>query len=251
MLLVLNVKGIAESNMNHLLEISNISKLYKNGKGIKNISFSIDSGEIYGVLGEFGSGKTTIMRIVAGDLQADCGNALFEGCNLEDKIFQNVKSLFSPPILYNNLTASDHLKLAAKYLKKIDKQDVDYLLNLTRLSDYVIEPVKEYTEGMKLRLRLALILLASTKLVILDEPDFDIDMESLYILRIILLEQVKKGISFLISSKNTLQMELMCDKVAIFRRGQLVAKSPMKKILLKYFSLENYYNYSLNANNRL
>lgn len=230
--------------MTHLLEISNISKLYKNGKGIKNISFNIDSGEIYGILGKVESGKTTIMRILAGDLHADFGNILVENCKVEDRIIKNVKSLFNPPILYNNLTASDHLKLAAKYLKNMDKEYIDYLLNLTRLSDYVIEPVKEYTESMKLRLRLAIIFLTYPKLVILDEPDSGMDMESLYILRIILLEQVKKGTSFLISSENIFQMELMCDRVAILKNGKLVAKSSMKKILIKYFSLEDYYNYS-------
>lgn len=234
--------------MAHLLEISNISKLYKNGKGIKNISFNIDYGEIYGVLGDFESGKTTIMRIVAGNLHADCGNILFEGCNLKGKYIKNVKSLFNPFALYNNLTASEHLKLVAKSLKNVDEEYADYLLNLTRLSDYVIEPVREYTESMKLRLRLAIILLTSPKLVILDEPESGIDMESLYILRIILLDQVKKGISFLISSKNTFQMELMCDRVAIFKNGQLVAKSHMKKILNEYFSLEDYYNNSNKLN---
>lgn len=228
-----------------VLKINNLSKTYRNGRGIKAISFQVQEGDIYGLLGPNGSGKTTTMKIITGLSRADEGDVQIFGLSVEnngEKSLEQVGCLIEAPALYEYLSAKQNLENAAAYYADIKAPRIEDILKQTGLLQYQNDKVKEFSLGMKQRLGLALALLANPKLVILDEPANGLDIEGMVAIREIILEQAKsKGITFLISSHLAHELELICNKIAIMKDGCLLKTATMEEVIEKSGTLENYF----------
>jgi len=226
-----------------VLEVNELTKTYKNGRGIMDISFEIEKGDIFGLLGPNGSGKTTTMKIITGLSYADKGSVQILGSSLEEssKALKEIGCLIEAPAIYDYLTARENLKIAANYYAEIKTPRIDDMLTQTGLIKYANEKVKNFSLGMKQRLGLALALVSKPKLVILDEPTNGLDIEGTVDIREIIMKQAKLGITFLVSSHISHEIELMCNKVGIIKEGKLLNVTSMKNALDECETLEKYF----------
>jgi ABC-2 type transport system ATP-binding protein len=227
------------------LIINNLTKTYKNGRGIKDVSFKIDKGDIYGLLGPNGSGKTTTMKIITGLTRADAGDIEIFGRSVEkegEKSLEHVGCLIEAPALYEYMSAKKNLENAARYYIDIKAPQIEEILDQTGLLKYQNDKVKDFSLGMKQRLGLALALLSNPKLVILDEPVNGLDIEGMVAIREIIIKQAKsKGTTFLISSHLAHELEMVCNKIAIMKEGTLLKTATMEEVREKSGNLESYF----------
>ena len=208
-----------------ILEIKNVSKYFGKTKVVDNLSFEVKSGEILGFLGPNGAGKTTTIKMILGLLSIDEGNISINGYDVKkdfEKAMEFIGGIVENPDLYGYLTAVENLKLHAK-IRGIDYSEVYRTLEMVGLQKSMNQKVSKFSLGMKQRAGLALSLLHSPKILILDEPTNGLDPVGIKDLRDILKNLAKeKNIAVLVSSHILSEMELMCDRVVVINEGKFV-----------------------------
>jgi ABC-2 type transport system ATP-binding protein len=228
-----------------VLEVNNLTKLYKNGRGIKSISFSINEGDVVGLLGPNGSGKTTIMKTIMSLCRANEGFVKIFGNNVGDnpeKTLKQVGGLIEKPAIFEYLSARDNLKMMARFYSNVDEDRIDHVLKVVRMSRYQKEKAGKFSLGMKQRLGLAMAILSDPQLIILDEPTNGLDIEGTVEIREIIKKMAaEKGVSFLIASHLASEIEKTCNKVAIMHEGELLSFETMEDALKLNPSLEDYF----------
>ena len=141
--------------MENILEVEKLTKIYKNGRGVKNISFSIEKGDIVGLLGPNGSGKTTIMKVIMGLIHSNSGSVTIFGNDIEmdvETTLKKVGGLIERPAIYENMTARDNLKMMARYYPNVENARIDHVLDIVRLTQYQKDKAGRCSLGMKQRL---------------------------------------------------------------------------------------------------
>ncbi|MGI6576886.1 MAG: ABC transporter ATP-binding protein [Eubacteriales bacterium] len=231
--------------MEKILEVTGLTKIYRNGRGASNISLTLERGDVVGLLGPNGSGKTTTMKAIVGLVHADSGSVKIFGHDAAidfEKAMDRVGCLIEAPALYEYMTAAANLRLASRYYPNVTKQRIVDVLRLVRLDKYKKDKVGRFSLGMKQRLGLALALLSEPELLILDEPANGLDIEGIVEIREIILRLAKeKGITFLISSHIAAEIEKTCNKVAVLHEGEMLSFDNMEDALMRYPTLEDYY----------
>lgn len=211
--------------MENILEIKNLSKSFGKNKAVDNINLEIKAGEIYGFLGPNGAGKTTTIKMILGLLSIDEGKIIVNGYDIKkdfEKAMESSSGIVENPDMYGYLTGLDNLKLYAR-LRNIKKERINEVLELVGMTDAANTKVSKYSLGMKQRIGLALTLLHSPKLLILDEPTNGLDPAGIKKLRDILKDISRKDkVAVFVSSHILSEMELMCDKVAVINKGKIV-----------------------------
>ncbi|MEM1513947.1 MAG: ABC transporter ATP-binding protein [Candidatus Thermoplasmatota archaeon] len=227
------------------LEVDGISKTYKHRNTYKvaldNVSFSVEHGEIFGLLGPNGSGKTTLIKIILGLVSPDKGKISILGHEIPKdraKIIEKVNVVFSRAGCYWNLTGRDHLKFYGKiYRVKNLKKKIEELVELFELRDNIDMTVDKYSTGEVMRLNLARALLNEPELLILDEPTIGLDpMMSLKIRDYLLQINEENKITILFTTHYMEEADRLCRRVAIIDEGKIVEidnpsnlKSKLKK----------------------
>jgi len=241
---VLQTSGKGE-NMDKILEVKSLRKIYKNGRGINDISFDIYKGEIVGLLGPNGSGKTTIMKSITGLVRPNAGTVKICGKDLSDNFeeaIKNVGCLIETPSVLGNMSCYDNLKYISRYYTDMDDSRIDEVLQITGLYPYKNDKVKTFFLGMKQRLAIATAIYQKPKLVILDEPSNGLDIEGTKELRKIVSHLAKEFmISFLISSHQVHEIEMLCDKILIIQNGNIIDFCNVKNVKETGLSLEDYF----------
>jgi ABC-2 type transport system ATP-binding protein len=241
--------------MEKVIEINGLTKMYKNGRGIKNLNLEINKGDVFGFLGPNGSGKTTAMKIMTGLMKADSGEVKLFGRNVVDeyeKAMQHVGCLIETAESYPYLTAYENLKLFSRYYKNIDDNRIDEVLSLTGILKYRNEKSKNFSLGMKQRLGLSAAILSKPELVILDEPLNGLDVEGMIEIRKLIKKLVEtEQTTFFISSHLIHDVELTCTKIGIIYEGKLLSVDHMENILANYATLENYFISEVDKNGRI
>ncbi|MBP3502774.1 MAG: ABC transporter ATP-binding protein [Clostridia bacterium] len=208
-----------------ILEIKNVSKYYGKTKVVDNISFDVKKGEIFGFLGPNGAGKTTTIKMILGLLSIDEGNIKINGYDIKkdfEKAMEYIGGIVENPDMYGYMSAVDNLKLFAK-IRNINYSEVYKALELVGLQKSMNQKISKYSLGMKQRAGLALSLLHSPKILILDEPTNGLDPVGIKDLRDILKKLAKEqDTAILVSSHILSEMELMCDQVAVIDKGKIV-----------------------------
>lgn len=231
--------------MDTAIVIENLSKKYKNNRGIEDINIEVSRGKIFGFLGPNGSGKTTAMKIMVGLMKADTGDVRINGYSISkdyERAMKNVGCMIEKIVPFPYLTAYENMKLRSRFYDNIDNNEIDKTLDITGLLKYKNEKIKNYSLGMKQRLGIAMALLSNPNILILDEPFNGLDVEGMFQIRKLIINLSKaKDTSFFISSHLIHDIELICDKVGILHKGHLLAVNETKDILRNYSSLENYY----------
>lgn len=238
-----------------VIEISNLTKMYKNGRGIRDINLEIDRGDIFGFLGPNGAGKTTAMKIMTGLIKPDSGDVKILGysvLNEFEKAMKKVGCIIETSEAYSYLTAYENLKQFSRYYDDVDDKRIDEVLELVGMLKYKNEKPKKFSLGMKQRLGIAAAILGRPEVVILDEPLNGLDVEGMVHMRNIIknLSETEKT-TFFISSHLIHDVELTCTRIAVLYNGTIVSTDTTKNILNNYSSLENYFISEVERNGRV
>lgn len=230
--------------MDQAIVIENLTKKYKNSRGIEDVSLSVQRGEIFGFLGPNGAGKTTAMKIMTGLMAPDSGDVRLSGYSIlenYEKAMQRVGCMIESVIPFAYLTAYENMKLCARYYELGDSR-IEECLELTGMLKFKNEKAKNYSLGMKQRLGISLALLSNPQIMILDEPLNGLDVEGMVEMRNLILKLAQEqNTTFFISSHLIHDVELTCNKIGILYGGRLLSVKSTEEILKDYSSLENYY----------
>ncbi|WP_315499063.1 ATP-binding cassette domain-containing protein [Gemella sanguinis] len=201
---------------------------------VEDISFDMHEGEIIGLLGPNGSGKTTIMRMMVGLTKATKGEAYcFEKPVGFGKtgMLKEVGSMIETPEFYNYMSGWSNLKQYARVCgKKVSKSRIKELVEFVGLSNVINNKVKTYSLGMRQRLGLAQALLNDPKVLILDEPVNGLDPQGVQDFRNKLKEIAKSGVSIIISSHLLDEIEKVCDRVIVIENGKIIADDKLASL---------------------
>ncbi len=226
-----------------MIQLKHLTKLYKNKRGIRNISLEIPDGEILGLLGPNGSGKTTIMKALLSLIPADSGEIIINGSPLH-KDFENIMSrtgaLIESPAIYKNMTAYQNMKLMAR--SREDLADIDRMLDIVHLREYKNDKAGRFSLGMKQRLGLAAALIGKPETVILDEPVNGLDIEGVVEIREYIKEMNRAlGTTFIVSSHIASEIERLCTSVAVICDGEIISLDSTEHIKGTHPSMEDYF----------
>ncbi len=230
--------------MEDILVLDGLSKLYKNGRGAQKVSFKINSGDIVGILGPNGSGKTTIMKAILGMTEITGGSVEIFGINAEEnheEAMKNVGYLVEAPALYNYLSAYNNLKIMSRLYDNVDKERIEKVLEIVNLKRYQMDKVKRFSLGMRQRLGIAMAILSEPKLLVLDEPTNGIDIEGVIRIREVIKKLSERGCACLISGHNAAELEKICNKIVVMHEGEMLSFETTEEALKFQPSLEDYY----------
>ncbi|MGH4119070.1 ABC transporter ATP-binding protein [Clostridium sp.] len=241
--------------MEKAIEIKNLSKVYKNGRGIMDINIDIHKGDIFGFLGPNGAGKTTAMKIMTGLIKPDSGDVKILGHSIleeYEEVMKNVGCIIETSESYLYLTAYENLKQVSRYYKNVDAQRIHEVLEMTGLLKYKDEKPRKFSLGMKQRLGIAAAILSRPQVIILDEPLNGLDVEGMISMRNIIKNIVEKeNATFFISSHLIHDVELTCTNIGVLYNGRMLNVDTMKNILNNYATLENYFVSEVERNGRI
>lgn len=229
--------------MTKVIELCELTKKYKNGRGIEGVSFGIDEGEVFGFLGPNGAGKTTAMKILTGLSRPDSGHAKISGFDVSENFTEAMRhtgSMIENVVPYPSLTAMENMELIGLF-KGGSVENAKECLERVGLTEFMNEKAKSFSLGMKQRLGFAMAMCANPKVMILDEPLNGLDVSGMVEIREIIKEMAAEGCTFLISSHLIHDVELTCTKVGILFGGRMVNVDYLSNILKNYSSLESYY----------
>lgn len=219
---------------NTVLEIKNVSKYFGRKKIIDNITLDVKEGEIYGFLGPNGAGKTTTIKMALGLLSIDEGNIIINGNDIKkhfEKAMENIGGIVENPDMYNYMTGRENLKLYAR-IRNVKKERIDEVIKLVDMEKAADQKVGKYSLGMKQRMGLALTLLHSPKVLILDEPTNGLDPVGIKSLRNILKNIAKEEKTAIFVSSHIIgEMQAMCDKIAMIKDGKIIKISDIDTLL--------------------
>jgi ABC-2 type transport system ATP-binding protein len=219
----------------------NVQKLVKNyGKieAVKDISFTINKGEIFGLIGPNGAGKTTTLQVIATLLQINDGSVEVMGFDVEkqpEEVRKLISYLPEDAGAYKNLTGRRYLEFIANFFDSKDtKTMVDYGIEIADLSDRINDRVDTYSKGMMRRLLVGRALMTDPQLAILDEPTSGLDVINAQEVRKIIKNTAQKGTTILLSSHNMLEVEFLCDRIALIAEGKIIEEGKPKALMEKY-----------------
>jgi len=227
-----------------VLELRNVTKLYRNGRGAEDISFALASGEVLGLLGPNGSGKTTTMKAIAGLIRAGSGEIHVCGedaINHHEKAMAHASCLIEAPALYEHMTALKNLRLAARFYPHAGEDRISDVLEMVEMYKYRHDKVRSLSLGMRQRIGLALALLSSPKLLILDEPANGLDIEGMLLVREVIKAAAASGSAVLVSSHLANEIQQCATKIAVMHGGKLLAIAGTSEILQSYASVEDFF----------
>lgn len=241
--------------MEKVIEINNLTKIFKNGRGIKDINLEIHRGDIFGFLGPNGAGKTTAMKIMTGLLRPDSGDVKILGCSIQEqyeKAMKKVGCIIETSECYPYLTAYENLKLASRFYENVDDKSIDEALELLDILKFKNEKPIKFSLGMKQRLGIAAALIDRPEVVILDEPLNGLDVEGMISVRNIIKKLADEHkTTFFISSHLIHDVELTCTRIGVLYNGNILNVDTTENILNNYATLENYFVSEVERNGRI
>ena len=211
--------------MGRLIEIEKLSKSFGEQKVLDKIDFKLESGEIVGLIGPSGSGKSTLIKTMLGMEKADEGEALVLDYKMPKReILSNIGYMAQSDALYEMLTGYENLEFFGK-MKGVPsdklKKEIEYIAEIVDLTDDLKKLVSKYSGGMKRRLSLAIALIGSPELLILDEPTVDIDPSLRKNIWKELFKQRDNGVGILVTTHVMDEAELT-DKVGLLLNGDII-----------------------------
>jgi ABC-2 type transport system ATP-binding protein len=223
------------------VEAKDLVKVFGSVRALDGLSFRIEKGEIFGLIGLNGAGKTTALRITSTLLLPTSGTVNVFGRNAVDEASE-VRSLISylpeEAGAYKNLSGDEYLRFMASFRannKDEVRELVDAASEISGLGERLSDKVKGYSKGMKRRLLVARALMTKPKLAVLDEPTSGLDvLHSVHVRGTIKRYVKEQGVTVLLSSHNMLEVEYLCERVALINKGRIVATGSPAELKTKY-----------------
>jgi len=203
-----------------ILSVNHLTKKFGYLTAVKDLSFTIEKGNVYGILGPNGSGKSTTLGIVLNVVNKTSGDfAWFGGGTSTHEALKKVGAIIERPNFYPYMTALQNLKLVCK-IKEVSEEKIEEKLELVGLLDRKNSKFKTYSLGMKQRLAIASALLNDPEILILDEPTNGLDPQGIHQIREIIKTIAAKGTTILLASHLLDEVEKVCSHVVILRKGE-------------------------------
>jgi ABC-2 type transport system ATP-binding protein len=218
--------------MNAVLSLNDISKSYGHIQALKNVSFEVPPGTVFGILGPNGSGKTTLLSIILDVLKANNGNFLWFGHAGSPEQRKRIGSLLETPNFYHYLSAVDNLKITQSISKRGTPGDIEIALKKVNLFDRRNSRFSTFSLGMKQRLAIAAALLGSPKVLVLDEPTNGLDPVGIAEIRNLIVELKNNGHTIIMASHLLDEVEKVCTHVAILKSGTLITTGDVNDVLM-------------------
>ena len=194
-----------------------VEKSFGKKKVLNRVTFSLETGEIVGLLGPNGSGKTTIMKLLSGMLSPNCGKI---------EVDETFRALIETPSFYSSLSGLENLRYFAAYAGD-SREHLEEIIDLLKMRSYIRKRVSTYSLGMRQKLGIAYTLLGNPRLLILDEPINGLDPLVVVEIRELLIALKQRGITILISSHILQEMQEWCDRVLLLKEGNIIGDVPV------------------------
>lgn len=217
-------------NKEIIFETKNLSKSYGKITAINRLSIEVSEGQVFGILGPNGSGKTTTLSIATGILTQDSGGYYWFQRKPDHNARKKIGSLIEVPHFYPYLSLVQNLSLIAD-IKETGKGDIDRVLKEVKLYDRRKSRFRTLSLGMKQRLGIASALLGDPSVLVLDEPTNGLDPEGIAEVRELITEQAKKGKTIIMASHILSEVEKVCSHVAILKNGDLLEQGDVRTLI--------------------
>jgi ABC-2 type transport system ATP-binding protein len=221
-----------------VVEVKNLVKNYGPIEAVKGISFDVKEGEIFGLIGPNGAGKTTVLRIVSTLLTITSGSVKILDIDLAknpSEIRKIISYLPEDAGAYKTLSGRGYLEFIMNFFTvKNKKERLQKGIEIADLGQRINDKVDTYSKGMKRRLLVGRTLMLNPKLAILDEPTSGLDVINAQEVRKIIKNSTQNGTTFLISSHNMLEVEFLCDRIALIEEGKIIEEGKPNVLMQKY-----------------
>ncbi|MDP0492291.1 MAG: ABC transporter ATP-binding protein [Verrucomicrobiota bacterium JB023] len=215
-----------ESDERPMIEAKNLRKRFAGKEALKGVSFEVKRGEILGLLGHNGAGKSTSLGILLGMVAPDSGEAAIDGLSVQasrSAALAKVGAIFESPGFYDYLSGWDNLKILTNYSGGVDEALLADVVERVEMTSRIRSRVGTYSHGMRQRLALAQALLPGPEVLLLDEPTDGLDPEGIKWFRDFILDlRAERGMTVLFNSHLLAEVEQMCDRVVILQQGEKV-----------------------------
>ena len=217
-----------------VITLDNVTKILAGRQILKNISFVVEQGDIFGYLGPNGAGKTTTIRVILGLFPPNSGKAFILGKNVGcDDAREKVGFVLEADGLYDNMTAYENLGYYCQIYgmpSALKSKRIDEMLELVELSDRAGDKVSSYSKGMRQKLALARSMLHEPDLLIFDEPTAGVDPTGQIEVRQIILNLAQRGKTIFLSSHNLDEVQRICNRIALIDQGEIKLYGELEKL---------------------
>ena len=195
-------------------------KKYKDTIALNDVSLTFAQNQIHGIIGRNGSGKTMLMRVIAGLVSPSSGQLLFDGKNRVDAD-PNIGIMIENASLYPELSGRENLRLLASIRKRATNEEIDQAIRRVGLEPEDKRTFRKYSLGMKQRLMLAQAIMEQPEVLLLDEPTNAIDRKGVELVHQIMNEEAQRGAVVLLASHVDYDIRSLCSRVFLIEKGQL------------------------------
>lgn len=220
-----------------MLEVKNIVKKYGTNTAVNDLSFTVDDGEIFGLLGENGAGKTTTFRIIMGLLEPNSGSVLLDHEKIDYSKTDKIGFVTEERSLLTKLSVQEQIEFYAT-LKGMEKQEIDKKLDewleKFEITSYKNRKIKELSKGNQQKIQFISAVIHEPKLLILDEPFTGLDPINVKLMKETIIDLKNKGCSIIFSSHQMEYIEDFCEKLVILVKGKPILEGNLKDIKESY-----------------
>jgi len=216
--------------MENVLSINKITKRYPKLYAVMDLSMKVDKGNVFGILGPNGSGKTTTLGVILGVINATSGTYSWFGQADNVNNRKKIGALLETPNFFENLSGMNNLRIVAK-IKNAPEEDIQRVAKMVELDGRMSDKFKTYSLGMKQRLAIASALLGNPEVIILDEPTNGLDPKGIIDIRELIIKISNQGVTVLLASHVLDEVEKVCTHVCILKKGSEVIQGKIDELV--------------------